>query len=244
MSKIDLKDLTFTIPVRYDTDDRIRNLLALLNYLQHWFDTNIIVWEEDTTPKLQQYVQAYANVKYVLNDMAKMAETPLIANYDCDCILYPQQYIDAVNQIRTGVSDICTAFSSFTYDVPKHFHMRIIQERSVFWLHPNQCKCVNASAVAMGGCVFWNKAKFMEAGMENENFISWGPEDQERVHRAVKLGMKWTRAQGILFHLEHDRLQNSGGNHRFIQQNDAEFDKIKKMDPAQLRGYIATWPWK
>jgi len=256
-AKINLKDLTFTIPVRYDTDDRIRNLIALLNYLTHWFDTNIIVWEEDNAPKFHTFLQSYPNVKYVfkqaendiffrtriLNDMARMADTPYIANYDCDCILYPQQYVDAVNQLRNNTSDICTAFTSFTFDVPKQFHSRIIQERSVFWLHPNQCVCVNSTAVAMGGCVFWNKAKFIEAGMENENFVSWGPEDQERVHRALKLGMRYTRAQGILFHLQHDRLQNSGDGHRFITQNNKEFEKIKQMDSAQLRSYIATWPW-
>jgi hypothetical protein len=105
------------------------------------------------------------------------------------------------------------------------------------------CHVPHKFAVAKGGSVFWNRQKFIEVGMENENFLSWGPEDQERVERCMKLGYKWARVQGPLYHLEHARLQNSGDGHRFAKQNDEEFEKVKRFSPDELRSYIKGWSW-
>ena len=51
--KIDLKDCTFAIPVRIDSNDRMENLQLILMYLTHHFDTNIIVIENDKESKLE-----------------------------------------------------------------------------------------------------------------------------------------------------------------------------------------------
>lgn len=253
---IDLSDLTFTIPVRYDTDDRIMNLLATMSYLTTNFKTNIIIAECDSKPIMQQYANRFPchyvfmpttddmfHRTKILNDMAKMATTPYIVNYDVDCVLPKQQYIDAITHLRMNNIDVCTGFNSFTYNVPKALHPKIVETKSIDWLTIQQCVCANSKDYAMGGVVFWNKEKFMEAGMENENFVSWGPEDQERVHRAIKLGYRYGKIQGTLYHLEHRRLQNSWMTHRYIAHNDAEFAKIQAMDAVQLRLYVNSWPW-
>ena len=44
---------------------------------------------------------------------------------------------------------------------------------------------------------------------ENENFVSWGPEDVERYVRAVKMGLKVARVPSYIFHLEHPRGSDS-----------------------------------
>ena len=41
-----MKDLTFTIPFRYDSEDRLRNLRTIIAYINKHFDTNIHVMEE------------------------------------------------------------------------------------------------------------------------------------------------------------------------------------------------------
>ena len=43
--KHDLKDITFTIPVRIDSKDRFDNIHYIIDYLTANFDTNIIVFE-------------------------------------------------------------------------------------------------------------------------------------------------------------------------------------------------------
>jgi predicted glycosyltransferase involved in capsule biosynthesis len=257
---IDLTDVTFTIPIRYDTDDRIRNIVTTLSYLLGNFNTNIIILESDSDIKMRPYIEKFfnKNVKYMfikedsdifhrtkfLNIMAKEAETEVISNYDADIILPIPQYIIAKEAVKNGTLDACTAFSSITFNVKKEYHKRIEETKSINWMNLQEMTFApHKHAVAKGGVVFWNKKKFIEVGMENENFISWGPEDQERVERCLKLGYKWGRAEGLLLHLDHDRLLNSDGGHRFIQQNDAEFEKIKSFTKEQLQEYVKGFSW-
>ena len=47
------KDVTFIIPVRFDSEDRRRNFKICIDYLLNNFDTNIIVLESDTENIIQ-----------------------------------------------------------------------------------------------------------------------------------------------------------------------------------------------
>lgn len=257
--KIDLRDVTFNIPVRYDTDDRKNNLDCVLKYLQTNFDTNIIILECDKEPIMYSGIKnkLTGNVLYnfiaedtpifhrtrFLNVMAGMSQTPVIVNYDADVILRTQQYVVARNAVLDGTLDACTAFSSYTMNVPKKYIQTINETGNVDWLSEMMCHIPHRSAVAKGGVVFWNKKKFIEVGMENENFISWGPEDQERVERCLKLGYKWGRVNGPLYHLDHQRLLNSGDSHEYSNHNDEEFKKILRMDDIQLKEYVKGFEW-
>jgi hypothetical protein len=48
MKKKDLKDCTFIIPVKLESDHRIKNAQIVLNFLNNIFDTNIIIYEFET----------------------------------------------------------------------------------------------------------------------------------------------------------------------------------------------------
>jgi cell division GTPase FtsZ len=55
---IDFKDVTFIIPVRFDSEDRKRNFRITIAFLEKHFDTNIIVWNQtrlQTKNLLNQY---------------------------------------------------------------------------------------------------------------------------------------------------------------------------------------------
>ena len=47
VKRFDLKKCTFIIPLRIETEDRMRNIITTLIYLTRLFDTNIIVKEVD-----------------------------------------------------------------------------------------------------------------------------------------------------------------------------------------------------
>ena len=53
---VSLKEATFIIPLRIETDDRMRNIITTLIYLLRNFDTNIIVKEFDSTSTFEQSV--------------------------------------------------------------------------------------------------------------------------------------------------------------------------------------------
>lgn len=256
---LDLSDVTFTIPLKYDSEDRANNLKSLIVYLENNVKTNVILFEQGTKPYFKEKLNDIIPKHYVylfwetdqeifyrtkiLNIMCKRASTPIIVNYDCDVVLSVKQYEEATNLIRSNELDLCTAFDTYTYNVPKSLHQRIVEEKNIDWLTQKMCECPHRTEVAKGGVVFWNKEKFIQAGMENENIISWGPEDQERVYRAQVLGYKWGRAKGTLFHLDHIRTPNSNAQHPFFTKNELEFEKIKSMSREQLLEYVNQWKW-
>ena len=63
--KYDLKDkLTFIIPAQVDHKDRIRNIRTTLGYLNHYFNADIIISEQDTTSKLHNICKEF-NCKHI-----------------------------------------------------------------------------------------------------------------------------------------------------------------------------------
>ena len=64
--KDNLKDVTFIIPVRIESDDRLRNVITSLCYLNTVFDTNFIIHEHDkesiffyfkNQPQIEEYCE-------------------------------------------------------------------------------------------------------------------------------------------------------------------------------------------
>jgi len=86
-----------------------------------------------------------------------------------------------------------------------------------------------------------NKQKYTEAGMENENFFAWGPEDQERVKRWEILGYKVRKLDGAMYHLYHPRGVDSG-NHSIESsiKLKQEFCRVCKMSKNELKRYVDT----
>ena len=101
----------------------------------------------------------------------------------------------------------------------------------------------NFGKSSMGGALFLNRQVFIDSGMENEYFISWGAEDWERFRRFVKLGYRVGRVKGPLFHIDHARKQDSNENNPYYQRNVAEYQKVDTLSVEQLKEYIKTWPW-
>ena len=117
---IDLKDTTFIIPVKIESDDRLRNVITVCCFLLENFDTKVILKEVDTEsvfkesalPQISEYVEdAIKNLTHVhqvpdaddpvfyrmryLNEMLAMVETDVVANYDSDVLLPVDTYVKA-----------------------------------------------------------------------------------------------------------------------------------------------------
>ena len=251
---IDLKDLTITIPIKMDHDDRRRNLKTVMEYLTHNFDTNILICEQDSTEVpdlLKGYDFGYMTCSrtdgmihrtYQLNIMAKAATTPYVANYDADVIVNPKQMIETMEMLRNGATMVLP-YAGPCWDVNAQHHQKIFDEKSVeFIKDPKQFGgLMNNNSV--GGALFWNRDNFIKGGMENEKFISWGFEDNERFARFNTLGYQVERASGFLLHLNHYRTPNSNHKHKFYANNQSMYNKIKGMNKAQLLNEIKTWKW-
>lgn len=247
--KVDLPDVTFIIPATYDHLHREENLQAVINHLQRHFNAIIIIGEEGGTrfKKFHGERVGYAtfyNGKFhrtkMLNEMAGYAKTPIIVNYDADVLLPPEQIIKSVELIRSKKAEFCYPYQEFTH-VPRIKFKEATESYDICeWAkHIRLLK----EPISVGGCLFMCKKAFLAAGGENENFISWSPEDLERNHRFTTLGYKVTRIDGPLFHLDHHIGINSSGRHGYYRQGVAEWEKVKRMGKEKLQQYISTWEW-
>lgn len=252
--KIDLKDVTFTIPVMYDHDDRKANVDACLHFLQKHFETNIIIgeWAKD---KKFNYTAEYCKYFHfdfegpfhrtmMLNQMAMKAETPYIFNYDADVFFEPSQILECIEQLRKSKAHGCYPYDGRFYRVERNCIDAFKQtfEPSEFALLPYPDE--QHKDVSYGGAIAWNKNAFIKIGMENEAMISFGPEDYERYERAKRLGYKIARVNGPLYHINHFTGYDSTKNNPHFKANWAEYEKVKNLPEDRFKEYVEGWPWR
>lgn len=252
MNKIDLTDVTFNIPFKIDTPERLRNIKIVLDFLNKNFDTNIILCENDIDQKFHEV----GNFKHMfiprgdylmhrthcLNVMARASTTPIIVNYDTDVLFPIAQYVQAVKVIRENRFDMVYPYDGRFIDLIEPHITNIRASLSVENLTPASGNLIHPKSV--GGAIFWNKQKFIEGGLENERFISWGWEDNERLHRFGTLGYRISRIEGVLYHISHPRSPNSANTqHQAYYDNEKEYHRILSLSREVLRQQISTWGW-
>lgn len=251
MRKIIL-DTTFTIPVRIDSPERLRNLEIATRYLHKFFYANILIGEDSPTPILKNYGKNGGYIHYknddelfhrtkILNNLAFASSTPFIVNFDADIIIPPSQIISGLDLLRENKADMVLPYNGEALNIidkkvthfGKTLELRDIKKGDTYEMNKN----------ALGGAVMWNKKTFIKFGMENENFKNWGYEDNERMSRAQKLGLRIYRIPGKLFHLDHKRDDKVNFTHKYADQNRKELGKIGKMSGKEIMEYIKTWEW-
>lgn len=253
LKKIDLTDVTFTIPVAYDHPDRKQNMDLGVCLLQRSFNTNIIVGE--ALKRQFEYFKEWCAYLFfdhstfhrtaMLNDMARCSNTAIIANWDADMVMSPIQLWEAVERIRKG-ADMVYPYDGRFARVNRDTWFGELEKA----LDPGIMAGVEfqgmraGDAASVGGAILFNKKRFFEGGGENENYISYGPEDRERFFRFKKLGFRVERVPGVIYHLDHWKGPDSRPQHVNHNKNMEEHRKIKAMDEQALREYVHTWKWR
>lgn len=253
--KIDLRDVTFTIPIFGDSDDRKKNLDLCICMLQTNFDTNIIIGEQggskfEYTSQWCKYINFdlpnFHRTK-MLNDMAIAANTPYLANWDCDVIIPPMQVYLTVMKLREGIDMVFPYDGRFARLPRKEWFKPIEQLLDIGAIGDTEPKGKRGRPVpesSVGGAVFFNKDSFIDGGMENEYMISFGPEDCERNDRFTKLGFKKDRVGGCLYHIDHWCGPDSSTQNPFFKANHRELEKGRAMTQEELRLYVDGFPWR
>ena len=125
---IDLSNATFIMPLRIESQDRLRNGVLSLAYLLNNFKTNVIIEEVDTESKFQQhaapplqnivedlscitlmYDKSYDPIFHrtrILNDMLMESKTDVVVNYDCDVVFPLVSYLSAYQMILNDGYDL------------------------------------------------------------------------------------------------------------------------------------------
>jgi len=260
--KHDLKNATFIMPLRIESEDRLRNVVLSLCYLLKQFDTNVIIQEVDGESKFQKYAapqlenliddMSCITLMYeknddpifhrtrILNDMLMEATTDVVVNYDTDVVFPPSSYLIAYDKILKLGYDLVYPYGQGEWQEKVTVDQDLINllvnsdwAFGSFEDHQNKTK----STSDYGWAQFFNRKSYIEGGMENENFVSYGYEDNERPERFEKLGYKVGRVDDKIYHMEHVRTMNSWFTNPHIENNKQLYNDLRAKEPGELKEY-------
>jgi predicted glycosyltransferase involved in capsule biosynthesis len=251
-------DLTFLIPTRIETEDRLRNIISSVSYLLRHIPANVIVKEVSNQPTFQvraipeikKYVDI-SNLTYlyeetkeplfckskVLNDLIVAANTKVVANYDADCILPLESYYQAYEEINLNQADIVYPYGCGVYQWRSEYNHDIYEE----FINQLDISVLDKQKTLSNSTIGWtqfiNRQVYIDSFMMNENFISWGCEDDEFYYRMSVLGNRIGRIDNYVYHLEHSRTYNSWFSNPNFNNNWILWNTIKSFDKEQLIEY-------
>lgn len=259
-----LEDTTFIIPLRIDSEDRIRNIKLTSKFLLDHFDSKIIIKEcageqrldisDIQDPRLTYLYEYSPNEMFhktkLLNDMIVMSDTEVVVQYDSDIILPISTYIQADLMVRSGYDSVFPFihghYSSKKINLDKDSEIRFREtyDFGILDACADQWGPQNNNGYAhFGFCTFYNKNSYINGFLENEEFYSGGPEDQEIHHRFVKLGLNVGRVNDVVYHIEHHRGNFSAENNEHYYNNIDLYNRLMEMGREELIEYYSTRPY-
>ena len=256
-----MMNLTFLIPIRIESEDRLKNVISSVCYLLRHIPAKVIVKEVSNKPtfkfralpEITKYVSV-DNLTYlyeesheelfckskILNDLIVASDTKVVANYDADCLLPISAYHQAYGAINDGQVDVVYPYGCGIYqwrsEYPNQVYENFVNTLDVSVL--DKRKVLHNSTI--GWTQFVNRQKYIDSYMMNENFISWGCEDSEFYYRMSLLGNRIARIDGYIYHLEHDRTHNSWFSNPNFPNNNNLWNHIKTLDRDQLIQYYES----
>ncbi|UPZ37487.1 hypothetical protein MUB18_04065 [Sphingobacterium sp. PCS056] len=250
-NRIDLTNTSFLIPIRIDSQSRLDNLIATVTYLSKFFNTEIIIIENDSIQKIPKELIEKHNICYefennsgifnrakINNKLIKKSLREIIALYDADVIFPVHQIVEAINMITEEDYDCSFPFDGRFLDIDP-LHKRIfskVLDPALFFYNEHFFKLAGERSV--GGAIFLKRLEYIKAGSDNLRISTWGPDDKERVKRLQILDLKIGRVKGCLYHLPHERLNSNYINRDLEISYRKEYLKISSMSKQELLNYI------
>lgn len=249
---------TFIIPVRIESNDRARNFVITTSWLLNNTDSQIIVKEagpERIVNRLMPGLETVSRVKLCyenesgafhrtrhLNDMLDMVETEVVSNYDIDVLLRPETYQIAERHILDKNADVVYPY----LHANDSQEMVFLDEQATESLikSPNMeslsTAVMKSHAAHAGFCCFARTADYKSVGGEIEEFISYGPEDSERLSRFEKMGLRVGRLTSKVYHLEHSRTPDSTGSNPFFSSNESLQKSMISMHREEMKKFLES----
>jgi cellulose synthase/poly-beta-1,6-N-acetylglucosamine synthase-like glycosyltransferase len=256
-----MNNLTFLMPCRIESDDRLRNVITSVSYLLHHFpESKIIVKENDKTSVFSQRVlpvierifrEVPSNLRHIfeisesqlfyktriLNDLLLQAETDIVYNYDVDVVYPVSSYKTAYKMIQQGYDAVytygCGIYQwAVTYS-DETLNQFISSNFDLDVLVPHQ----KLQPSVMGWGQMIRRQTEVEMGFWNENFISWGAEDCEFHYRLLALGYKVGRIKDFVYHFDHARTFNSHYHNPKFMDNNNLWNTLRRLDKDAIMRY-------
>ena len=257
-----MNNLTFLMPCRIESEDRLKNVITSISYITHHFPQSpIIIKENDNQSVFQDkalpvierifgdiptnlyHIFEQSNNQFfyktrILNDLLLSSRTEVVYNYDVDVVYPVSSYTTAYNMITQGGFDAVYPYGCGVYqwavDYPIPLFDAFIQSKfDLNVLQPN-CK-LQPSVMGWGQMI--KRQVYIDSYMWNENFISWGAEDCEYYYRLQALGYRVGRVNDVVYHFDHARTFNSHYHNPKFMDNHNLWQTMRKLDKDAIIRY-------
>jgi hypothetical protein len=253
-----LGDATAILALRIDSDDRLQNTSRCLRYvLSNFGGIRVIILEDGAKPRVGEilterdvaphkervsysFVEEHSKIFHRtkrLNQCLKKVETPIAIIHDVDVILPVASMLEARRMIAEDGYGAVTPFSNppGCTDVPQKDADALATNSTS---HERLVKVCRNHVAGNGFSLFVATKAYADRGGENEDFVSYGPEDDARLYSHTRLGLKYGRVKGRVFHMEHQRGMNSSPSNPMFSHNVRVFQRIEDMDLPQLERHF------
>lgn len=263
-----MKDLTYLLPCRIETNDRLRNVITSVTYLLKNFpESKVLIKEVDKTsnfaeyalPHIKRYVGDIGQLKHIfeqsdepffhktriLNDLCVSADTSVVYNHDVDVVIPKKSHQLAYDTITNQGCDVVYPFGCGIYQWAVTYGDQLLDKfLSSHDGNDFDLSVLDNSKVRIPSSIGWGqmitKSCEISAGFWNENFISWGAEDCEFYYRLNLFGFNVGRVNDDIYHFEHGRTFNSHYHNPKFQDNDRLWNWIRTQDKENLIKYYNT----
>jgi GT2 family glycosyltransferase len=252
-----MKKLSFILPVRIDGDDRMRNLLLCIEFLNlHFKFSEIIIVENDSKAKLKNLSKKY-NIEYLfIENESRFSKSQtsnlgvlhssrkFIALYDADVIIDPEAIYRSVAILDKNQKKVIIPHNSVFVNVKGKKKEEILNKLdyvSIPYYKSPKRKNTDPDIelyTHLSGIVLFNREMLIMEGGFNKKMISYGWEDNEVLKRLQKIGYYYYCLKEFnLIHLDHNRGEDSKQN-EYYMKNKEEYERIIHKSRKELVNYI------
>lgn len=261
-----MMDLTYILPCRIESEDRLKNVITSVSYLLKNFpEAKVIVKEVDThstfkfraLPEIKK-IASIDNLNHIfeensdnlfhktriLNDLILMSDTKVVCSHDVDVIYSIKSHLMAYQSIFNDNVDVVYPYGcgvwQYQVDYPLEVYNQFIQSGHDLNVIADRCRTESST---IGWTQFYNREKVINGGLWNEEFISWGAEDCEFYYRFNALGFRVGRIDAPIWHFEHSRSHNSHYHNPKFMENHQLWQKLRNTPKAELIFYYKNVPY-
>lgn len=188
--------------------------------------------------------EPFHRTKY-LNMMLDKVQTKIVCNHDADTLLTSHAISTSCAYIEKNIADVVYPYSR-AIDSQKRIFFKEASPPgplNTFILTGDMCLLQHEGLGIMnwpgayGQSIFFKTESYKKIGGENEEFVSWAPEDLERYSRSIKLGLTVARVESPIVHIEHPRGSDSSQSNKSYTKNMELYEKLSKMPVKELSDY-------
>lgn len=244
--------LSIVIPFKYDSENRLENILELSGYIKkNWIFDNLFIVEMDESPKIIGLLPSWCDYIFVkekqnevwsrskrINMAIPMIKSPILMILDSDVVVDWDHVNYIINKIKNNELDAATPFENL-YHMSRSVVLNEMRKNKIeinSFIKRNE-KDISRIFKVNGACFITKTSVFKHIRGMNELFLGWGLEDDELIERYNKLGFKYGRSNGSAIHINHERTVSCSPDPNYFFGSITEKNRIKLMSKTEILNY-------